>query len=343
MTLHDVTASSRHTIDAHTHFSPPKFLAHAETIEGKPFVLGALYRSIPTLTDVTERVNLLDRNNIDIHVLVPVPWLEGFPRLAADRRLAAEAARLMNDELAAAIAVAPSRLRGVAILPTVNPDDMVAELHRAVEQLGFVGAYVPVGPTVKRMDHPDYVALYRTIAELDVALWLHPSRPPAIADYVDEQTSQFQDWLLVGWPHDTTTAMLRIVFSGVFERHPDIRIITHHHGGYVPLLASRLDANWGLFEQFHHLPTKISRPYIDHFKKFYCDTATSGFAPKVIELAVDFFCPDHVLFGTDAPFDVMGGDVFTKETLRSIEAMAIDPETRDAVYSGNARRIIRFA
>ena len=69
------------------------------------------------------------------------------------------------------------------------------------------------------------------------------------------------------------------------------------------------------------MPTKISKPYVDHFRKFYCDTAASGFAPKALELAVDFFGSDRVLFGSDAPFDVQDGRIFISETLRSIEAM----------------------
>jgi len=131
-------------IDAHTHFAPPKFLEYAEKEEGKPFVLSGLYRSKPTLTDLQQRLALLDRNEVDVHVLVPLPWLEGFPKISSNRMLAAEAARIMNDELAAIVAAQPKRFRGVAMLPGVDPDAMIAELIRAVKQLGFVGAYVPV-------------------------------------------------------------------------------------------------------------------------------------------------------------------------------------------------------
>jgi predicted TIM-barrel fold metal-dependent hydrolase len=120
---------------------------------------------------------------------VPLPWIEAFPKVFATQTLATQAAKLMNDELAEVIATHPARFRGVAILPVVDPDAMVAELHRAVSQLGSVGAYVAVGPTAKRMDHPDYEHLYKAIVELDVTLWLHPSRPPFIPDYTDEKIS----------------------------------------------------------------------------------------------------------------------------------------------------------
>jgi predicted TIM-barrel fold metal-dependent hydrolase len=330
-------------IDAHTHFAPLKFLEFAEAAEGRPFGLSSLYRSLPALTNVQARIDLLDRNSIDINVLVPVPWIEGFPKVYSDPALAMRAAKLMNDELAAVVAAYPTRFRGVAILPVVDPDAMVAELHRAVTQLGFVGAYVAVSATAKRMDHPDYEHLYKALVDLDATLWLHPIRPPTIPDFTDEKISSYYEWQLVGWPYDTTSAMFRIVFSGVFDRYPSLRIITHHHGAFVPLLAPRLDNGWALFEPVGlPMSTKIAKPYIDHFRKFYCDTAASGFAPKALELAVDFFGSERVLFGSDAPFDVEDGQIFISGILRSIDSMAVSPETRSAMVSKNAMRLLKL-
>jgi uncharacterized protein len=334
------TNSSVARIDAHSHFSPLKFLDFVEKAEGRPFVLRMFLMGRPALTEVSARIEQLDRNDIEVNVLVPVPWIEAFPKVYNDPALAVQAARLMNDELAAVVAGNPKRFRGVAILPTVDPDAMVAELHRAVTQLGFLGAYVAVGPTAKRMDHPDYEHLYKALLELDATLWLHPSRPP-LPDYTDEKLSQYYEWQLVGWPYDTTSAMFRIVFSGVFDRYPTLRVVAHHHGAFVPLLAPRFANLWPDFEVERPMPTKVSRPYIDHFRKFYCDTAASGFSPKALELAIDFFGPDRVLFGTDAPFGINGGQTFISETLRSIDAMAVSPEVRTAVLSKNAIRILK--
>ena len=330
-------------IDAHTHFTPLRYLDAAERQEGRPFVLSEFYRQISPLYDAKERLNLLDHNEIGIHILVPLPWIEAFPKIAHDRRLAAETARLVNDEIATIVAAEPKRFRGVAALPSVDPEAMVSELHRAIKELGFVGAYVPVGPTVKRMDHPDYEALYKTIVELDATLWLHPSRPP-LPDYVNERDSQFLVWQTIGWPLDTTTAMHRIVFSGVFDRHPGIRIVTHHHGGFVPYYAPRMVGGWAAFEKGGApMPTTISKPYIDHFKKFYCDTACDEFVPKVLEMALDFFGPERVLFGSDAPFGVANGQHFTTEVLRSIESMAVPDHVRDGLLSGNAKRVLKIS
>ena len=228
-----------------------------------------MYKGRPALIDIRARLNVLDQTGTDVNVIVPVPWIEAFRKIYSDPVLATQAARLMNDELAAVVASHPTRFRGVAILPVVDPDAMVAELHRAVKELGFVGAYVAVGPTAKRMDHPDYEHLYKALVDLDATLWLHPSRPPIIPDYTDEKLSQYYEWLLVGWPYDTTSAMFRIVFAGVFDRYPTIRIVTHHHGAFVPLLEARLANGWPLLEPVGlPMPTKISKPYVDHFRSF---------------------------------------------------------------------------
>jgi uncharacterized protein len=338
------TGTSGSRIDAHTHFAPLKFLEFAEKSEGHPFPLTAMYKGRPALIDIQARLDVLDQTGIDLNVIVPVPWIEAFRKIYSDPVFATQAARLMNDELAAIVAAHPTRFRGVAILPVVDPDAMVAELHRAVKELGFVGAYVAVGPTAKRLDHPDYEHLYKALVELDATLWLHPSRPPVIPDYTDENHSQYYEWLLVGWPYDTTSAMFRIVFAGVFDRYPTIRIMTHHHGAFVPLLEARLTNGWPLLEPVGTpMPTKISKPYIDHFRNFYCDTAASGFAPKALELATDFFGPERVLFGSDAPFDVQDGRIFISGTLRAIDTMDAAPETKAAILSKNARRILKIA
>jgi uncharacterized protein len=137
--------------------------------------------------------------------------------------------------------------------------------------------------------------------------------------------------------------MFRIVFAGVFDRYPTIRIVTHHHGAFVPLLEARLTNGWPLLEPLGlPMPTKISKPYVDHFRKFYCDMAASGFAPKALELAVDFFGPERVLYGSDAPFDVQDGRIFISETLRAVDVMGAAPETKTAILSKNARRVLKI-
>jgi len=211
---------------------------------------------------------------------------------------------------------------------------MVKELHRAVKELGFLGALIPVGPTAKRVDHPDFEQVFKSIAELDATLWLHPSRPP-LPDYPDENRAKHGEWIAIGWPYDTTTAMYRIVYSGVFDRYPNIRIIAHHHGGIAPYYAARIGSSAAD-------DAGAEAPKLEQFKKFYCDTACNLFAPKVLELALDFFGADRMLFGSDAAFGPDDGQGFTTEVLRSIEAMQVSPEIRKAIFSENASRSLKI-
>jgi hypothetical protein len=195
-------------IDAHTDFAPLKFLEFAE----KAAVPADLaLREQPRIERESARIDLLDRHGIDINVRVPVPWIEGFHTVYADPALAANAARLMNDELAAIV--------GVAILPVIDPEAMVAELHRAVTQLGFVGAYVAVGPTAKRMDHPDYEHLYKAMVELDATLW--PS--VAAADHS-------------GISGRKALAVLRVAVGGLALRH-EVRLPGSNGTARLPMQA----------------------------------------------------------------------------------------------------------
>ncbi len=139
--------------------------------------------------------------------------------------------------------------------------------------------------------------------------------------------------------------MVRLVFTGVFERYPDLKVIIHHHGALIPLFAKRMQYGWDYFEQNtgRSQPTEISRPYIEHFKHFYCDTATQGLEPGLLRIAYDFFGPDKILFGSDAPMDPTSGRAFTNDAKESVAAMEIPEKDREKIFQSNARRLLKLA
>ena len=329
------------TIDVYTHFVPPTLLDDLEAVSGAPHVFRTLFSHKPTLVDLDRRVELLDQFDIDVNVLVPLPWLDTVPAAATDPSAAPRIARRANDALAEQIARYPGRFAGVGVIPTTASDAMLSELEHVVGALGFAGVLVPVGPTVKRVDHPDFDALFARSSELGSGIWLHPSRPLVRPDYDDETSSRYLHWQTLGWLDDTSSAMERIVFSGVFERYPDVKIITHHHGAFVPLFASRMQLGWDTFETLAGLPmeTSISRPYIEHFKRFYADTATFGVEPLLLRQAIDFFGVDRVLFGSDTPMDDGSGERFIPDTLAGIEQVGLADDQQRAVLGENARRL----
>ena len=162
------------------------------------------------------------------------------PPVHADAKLWMEAAKLFNNEAAEITNKHSDRLLGAALLPTTKPEGMVAELERAVRNSSFVGGFFVVGSTVKPQSHEDYEPLYQKAVELDVSLWIHPSRPPLYPDYVGEDISQYQVWQTLSWLLESSTAMVRLVFNGVYERYPDLKLIIYHHGAPIPLFAQRM-------------------------------------------------------------------------------------------------------
>ncbi len=332
-------------IDFFCHFSTMKIIDYLESAGGpKPHVFRRLFVNTPTLIDSDKRLGLMDDFFVTRSVLVPLPWLETAPAVHADSQKCLQAAQLLNNEMARIVSRHPDRFSAVAVLPTTNVEIMLAELNRAVRELNMIGGMFVVGPTVKRPDHPDYDLLYAEASRLDVPLWIHPSRLPAYPDYIDERVSKFQVWQTLTWLQDSSTAMVRIVFAGVFERHPDLKLIIHHHGALVPLYAQRMQYGWDYFEQNtgQNQPTAISKPYIEHFKKFYCDTATQGNQPKLLEIAWDFFGPERVLFGSDAPMDATAGRAFTGDAIASVAGMQISEKNRQAIFRGNAPKLMRL-
>ena len=342
---HDAVLQNRiRKIDFYAHFSFVRLIDFLDKSGGpRPHVFRQLFSNTPTLIDVDQRLRHMDKYGIEADVLVPLPWLETAPSVHADPKLAAKAAKIFNGDLAKVVSQYPDRFFGVALLPTTNPEVMMSEFESAVKDLGFAGGVIAVGPTVKRPDHKDYEPLYRRAVELDVPLWLHPSRPLNYPDYIDEKVSKYQVWQGFGWLMDSSTAMVRIVFSGIFQRYPNLKLVIHHHGALVPLFSKRLESGWDFFEHSGGVKeaTQILRPYINHFKNFYCDTATQGFEPLLLQLAYEFFGVDHILFGTDTPMDAKAGGVHTPETDRCVGALNISEADKKKIYNGNALRLLK--
>jgi aminocarboxymuconate-semialdehyde decarboxylase len=220
------------------------------------------------------------------------------------------------------------------------------EIERAVSSLGATGIQVFTSVRGIALDDPRFQPLFATMAELDLPIWLHPIRPASVADYADEQRSRYDIWWAFGWPYETSVAMARLVFSGLFDRHPDLKIITHHCGAMIPFCEGRigggLDQLGTRSDDAQDLAAKerLSGRPVDHFRRFYGDTALFG-APGGLECGVRFFGAERVLFGTDMPFDSGGGAGFV-DTIAAIEQGRFTETERQLIFEGNARRMLRL-
>ncbi|MEO0249282.1 MAG: amidohydrolase family protein [candidate division WOR-3 bacterium] len=329
--------SAFHTIDAFTHISTMDFISLLENLAGvAPNPFRALFEKNLPLIDPTQRIKAMDAIGATMHILLPLPYLESSPQVYSDRAKALQAAQFINDAVARVVAQYPDRFLGVAMLPTLNADDMLSEFERAVTQLRMVGGFFVVSPLSKPPDHPDYLRLYAKACDLDVPLWIHPARAVVPPDYAGEPTSKYNIWMTIGWPMDTSVAMTRIVFSGVFDTYPNLKLITHHRGAFIPFWFNRI--NEIVLQQ---VPVNISKPYIKHFQKFYIDTACSGIEPDQMKMAYKFFGPEHTLFGTDTPLDGEGGARFYRYARESLSGIGLSKKILTNIYSANVLKIIR--
>ncbi|MBI4296387.1 MAG: amidohydrolase, partial [Chloroflexi bacterium] len=295
----------------------------------------------PALSDVYGRLRLMDKYDGLVHVLsVASPAIEE----AAAPETAVYLASLVNDEIAELCAKYPNKfIAAVACLPMNDVDAALKEAERAVKDLGFRGVQVFTPVNGKPLDSPEFMPLYEMMSRYDLPIWIHPARGRSVPDYSGESHSKYYMYQMFGWPYETTAAMVRLVFSGVLEKYPNIKFITHHCGAMIPYFAERITVGQDYAEV--HLKTKwkqaLSRPPIDYFRMFYGDTALNG-STAAVTCGYDFFGTEHIVFGTDFPYDDEDGNRFTREVIRSVELMDIPEENKMMIFETNARRLLHL-
>lgn len=301
-----------------------------------------------TLWNMEERFRIMDKYPDMVEVITPSgPPLE----LIANLDIAFDLARIYNDEMAALLDKYPDRFIGaVAYVPMNNIDAALKETERAIEDLGFRGILIhtPIYDNnpdkTKPIDMPELMPIYEKMSDYDLPIWLHPKREYSMPDYTTENYSKYLIHHTFGWPYETTVAMARLVFSGIFDRFPNLKVITHHAGAMVPFLGERIvnQCEWykvGLKAKFLD---KLARPPVEYFRKFYADTAVYA-NTSALACARAFFGSDHLLFGTDMPYDSLLGEKSISEVIGGIEGMEIDAIAKQMIFEGNARTLLRLS
>jgi len=328
-------------IDIFTHVMLPRYKQALYKHAHKFPTEKAVQDRRPILTDYEGRLRKLDPYPDMVQVLsATMPPVEE----VAGPGEAADLARLCNDEIAELVAKFPNRfIAAIANVPLNNIEIALKETERAVKQLGFKGIQIHTRVLGKPLSSQELMPLYELMVKFDLPIWIHPMRSSNQPDYPSESVSYHQIFSIFGWPFDTTAAMTHLIFAGVFEKFPTLKFITHHCGGMVPFFADRLIVHYdnGL-ERLgaKHFPGLTKHP-VDYFRMFYADTALNG-NPSALRCGLEFFGEDHLLFGTDVPYDVENGGVSIRETVKAIEAMGASESAREKIYEGNARRLLRL-
>jgi uncharacterized protein len=326
-------------IDIFNHVMPQKFFERIGDYKD----IGKRMREVPMLYDLDVRFRVMDR--FDDYQQVLCAGMPPIEALAGPKE-SPKLARICNDGLAELCAKYPERFPTfIASLALNNPDSCIEEIHRSVKDLGARGVQVFSNVDGKPLDLPEFAPIFDTMAELDLPILLHPARGASFADYATEKKSQYEMWWAFGWPYETSVAMARIVFAGIFDQHPDIKIITHHYGAMIPYFEGRigpgLDQLGSRTSGFDRNAIKIKKRPFDYFKMFYADTAVFGSRPAT-ECGMAFFGADKTVFASDAPFDPEKGPMFIRETIQVIESLDLSQADRAKVFHGNAERLLRI-
>jgi predicted TIM-barrel fold metal-dependent hydrolase len=332
-------------IDIFNHIFPAKYFEKMRQVAPKGKDILKRVQQIPAIVDLDERFRIMDQFDDYVQVITlgapPIETLGPPP-------LSGELARLANDGMAELVRRHPDRFPAfVASLPMNDPDGLLKEARRAIEDLRAVGVQIPTNVLGTPLDRPETMPLFDLMVQLDRPIWIHPARGAEFADYKTESKSRYEIWQTLGWPYETSAAMARLVFSGLFERYPDIKIITHHLGAMIPYFAGRVGSGWDELgsrtsdEDYTLLLKQLKRRPIDYFRMFYGDTALSG-AYDATVCGLKFFGVDRTLFATDAPFDPEKGSAFIRWGIEIIDRLDISPDERKAIYEGNARRLLKL-
>jgi aminocarboxymuconate-semialdehyde decarboxylase len=326
-------------IDIYCHIFPDRFFQEMGKIAPQLENLGKRLRSVKKLFDLDARFREMDEFGDYRQVIsLPNPPIEDIAKGDVGLQLA----RVGNDAMAELCQRHPDRFPTfVAAVAATDVEGSIAEARRAVNELGAGGIQVFTNIAGRPLDHDDFRPLFAAMAELDRPIWLHPARTAAISDYPAEPKSRYEMWWCFGWPYDTSVAVSRLVFSGLYDRHPRIKIITHHCGGMIPYFDGRVGAGLEVLgsrtsdEDYSGVLPALKRPHLDYFRELYADTAMFG-GKYGIGCGLEFFGIDRLVFATDTPLGPIA------PTIDVIDHLALDEDERRKVFCGNAEKLLNM-
>ncbi|MGH6923198.1 MAG: amidohydrolase family protein [Propylenella sp.] len=274
------------------------------------------------LTDPADRIRVLDRQCIDMQVVAPSPNQSYYE---APREHAAKVSRLVNEGVAAFVATNPRRFAGLGTIPLQAPEIALGELEHVMKHLGFRGVQVLTNVNGKELSSPEFEPIWANAAELGAVMMLHP-----MGFTEPQRLTQFYFTNTIGNPFDTTLALHNLIMSGVLERHPDLKIYSVHGGGFLPCYSGRIDHAWGARRDANgNLPRRPT----DYLRKIYFDTTV--FTPHQLEYLVRQFGADHIVMGTDYPYDM--AEYFPLDHVTSVKSFSADEIA--AVAGGTAMKL----
>jgi predicted TIM-barrel fold metal-dependent hydrolase len=298
--------------------------------KGKYFGEGKQYYRPVQNADPEVRLSLMEKYGIDVQALSQTtPVLMGF-----GPEDAAEICRLSNDDNYALCKAHPGRFVNICVLSLLDMDSAIKELDRSINELDCRGVTVSSNQNGKGLDSPEYFRLYEKLVEHDLPLLIHPAhweRYPLV-----DMDTAWRMMHVFGWPFDTTQAVWRLIFGGVIDRYPSLKVVTHHMGAMLPYFVRRIESTFNL-----HLKDKLPRHISQYWGNFYGDTAVDG-TVAAYPCGYAFFGPDRLMYGSDYPFGPQVGEAYIRDNLLGVKAMDIPPQDMEKILGGNAKKLLKL-
>jgi aminocarboxymuconate-semialdehyde decarboxylase len=277
---------------------------------------------IGLLTRVSDRLAAMDAAGVDVQVVSPSP---NHYHYWADAEPAGRVCRLAAEGVAEHVAQAPGRLTGLGLAPLQHPSLMVAALDHALG-LGLKGVEISSHAPGRELSDPAYEPFWARAAETGAVVFLHP-----FGCTLDERLDRWYLSNIVGQPVENAVALSHLIFSGVLDRHPGLKILAAHGGGYLPTYLGRADHGWRVRPDARGCAREPS----SYLNELYFDALTHH--PSVLRTLVAVAGHRQVLLGSDFPFDMGASD-----PLADLRAAGLDTDAYDAIRGGNAVRLFEL-
>ncbi|WP_329126344.1 amidohydrolase family protein [Streptomyces sp. NBC_01465] len=327
------------TVDVHAHVLLPEVEALVDGLPGLAEAKGLDARRngpaalkvngpmigerIPRLTDPAVRLAAMDAAGVDVQLVSPSP---SHYHYWADEETAEKVYRLANEATAAHCSAAPDRLRGLGLVPLQHPQQAVRAIDHALEH-GLSGVEISSHAPGRELSDPAYEPFWSRAEETGALVFLHP-----FGCTLDERLDQWYLSNSVGQPTENAVALSHLIFSGVLDRHPDLKIIAAHGGGYLPTHIGRADHAWAARSD---AGAGCTQPPSSYLKHLYFDSLVHD--PHVLRELVRVAGADRVLLGSDFPFD-MGTD----DPLGALRSAHLPAADFDAIRGGTAAALLRL-
>jgi aminocarboxymuconate-semialdehyde decarboxylase len=280
----------------------------------KPFPRGGF--------DIDRRLADMDATGVDVHLLSATPQTYMYNK---DASLAAAAAVIQNDQMAKHIAAHPTRFLGIATLPMQDPKRAADELTRVMTKLGLKGAMIGSNVMGKNLDDPSFEPLWAAANELGAFMFIHPNNVAGA-----DRLKSYYLGNLIGNPLDTTIAAASLYFGGVLDKYPKMTVMLAHGGGFTPYQAARWEHGWRVRPEPHK---NIAQEPKNIAKRFFYDTILHS--DKTLEMMIDLVGVDHVMLGSDYPYDMAMLDC-----VAHVRALKISDADKDTILGGHAEALL---